>query len=350
MARLTISPIKWEKGQVLILDQRLLPWRIYYLRCKHYRQVANAIKHMAIRGAPAIGIAAAMGIALGISKLRSSKGLEKRFDEICQTIINTRPTAQNLFWAISRMKGAFDDYKNKSLSELKNSLIKEAQDTLDEDIATNKEIGNHGKALIKPDMNILTHCNAGALATGGYGTALGVMRAAWEAGIRFRVIADETRPYLQGARLTCWELAQEGIPVSLITDSTAGYLMSKGRIHLVIVGADRVALNGDTANKIGTYSLAILAKENNIPFYIAAPFSTIDLNLPSGEHIPIEERPGKEVLCIGKRWIVPEGINALYFAFDITPHEYITGIITERGIIKAPYKENIKKMQDTKNK
>jgi len=338
-----IFPIKQEDSQVLILDQRLLPWKVYYLRCKHYQQVANAIKHMTIRGAPAIGIAAAMGIALGVSKLRSSKGLEKRFDKICQTIINTRPTAQNLFWAISRMRQIFNVYKDKSFSELKSSLIKEAQNILDEDIATNKEIGNHGKALIKPGMTVLTHCNAGALATGGYGTALGIIRAAWGAGTKFQVIANETRPYLQGARLTTWELAQEGIPATLITDSTAGYLMSKRRINLVIVGADRIAANGDTANKIGTYNLAVLAKENNIPFYIAAPFSTIDLNLPSGEHIPIEERSGKEVLYMGKRRIVPEGINALYFAFDITPHKYITGIVTEKGIIRAPYEEMIKK-------
>ncbi len=338
-----ISPIKWEGGQVLILDQRLLPWKVSYLRCKHYQQVANAIKHMAIRGAPAIGIAAAMGIALGISKLRSSKGLEKRFDKICKTITSTRPTAQNLFWAISRMRQIFNAHRNKPLSELKNLLIKEAQNILDEDIATNKEIGNHGKVLIKPGMTVLTHCNAGALATGGYGTALGIIRAAWEAGIKIQVIANETRPYFQGARLTSWELAQEGIPVTVITDNTAGYLMSKRKIHLAIVGADRIAANGDTANKIGTYSLAVLARENNIPFYIAAPFSTIDSNLPSGERIPIEERSGKEVFYIGKRRIVPEGINALYFAFDITPHKYITGIVTERGIIRASYKEMIKK-------
>lgn len=337
-----VSPIRWENGEVSILDQRLLPWRVHYIKCKNYRQVANAIRYMAIRGAPAIGIAAAMGIALGIAKLRSTKGLEERFNKICQAMIDTRPTAQNLFWAVSRMRQVFYAHKNRPLPELKGLLIKEAKDILDEDITTNKEIGKNGKALIKPNMTVLTHCNAGALATGGYGTALGIIRAAWEAGVRFRVMASETRPYLQGARLTCWELSQEGIPVTLITDSTAGYLMSRGRIDLVIVGADRIAANGDTANKIGTYSLAVLAKESSIPFYVAAPFSTIDLGLPSGKYIPIEERSGKEVLYIGKRSIAPEGINALYLAFDITPHRYITGIVTEKGIIRAPYKENIK--------
>jgi methylthioribose-1-phosphate isomerase len=279
-----------------------------------------------------------MGVALGIWQLKFPKQLEETFQKICQALADTRPTARNLFWAIERMKKTFYSYKNKPLPELKECLQKEAQNILEEDITTNKHIGYNGKDFIKPGMTILTHCNAGALATGGYGTALGIMRAAWERGIKFKVIADETRPYLQGARLTAWELQQEGIPVTVITDSTAGYLMAQGTIDLVIVGADRIAANGDTANKIGTYTLAILAKAHNIPFYIAAPFSTIDLNIPNGRHIPVEKRPGKEVVYIGKKRICPQGVNALYCAFDVTPAKYITGIITEKGVIEPPFK------------
>lgn len=340
-----VRPIWWEKGTVMILDQRLLPWKTVYLKCTHYRQVARAIKNMTIRGAPAIGIAAAMGIALGIYNLKSARGLENKFYKICQAIAQTRPTARNLFWAIERMKKAFLTYKDRPLTELKQRLCKEAQAILEEDIATNRQIGYHGKNLIKQGMTVLTHCNAGALATGGYGTALGVIRAAWEEGRRFQVIVDETRPYLQGARLTAWELKQEDIPVTIITDSTAGYLMAHRKIDLVIVGADRIAANGDTANKIGTYTLAVLAKAHHIPFYIAAPFSTFDLSLPDGSYIPVEERPGKEVTLIGKKSICPEGVNALYYAFDVTPAEYITGIITEKGIVRYPYERGIKKLQ-----
>ncbi|MDL1970321.1 MAG: S-methyl-5-thioribose-1-phosphate isomerase [Candidatus Desulfofervidaceae bacterium] len=329
----------------MILDQRLLPWKRVYLKCTRYQQVARAIKNMAIRGAPAIGIAAAMGVALGVYNLKSNRNLEGNFDKICQTIIQTRPTARNLFWAIERMKKVFLRHKKKSLSELKQILAKEAQIILEEDIATNRQIGYHGKNLIKMGMTVLTHCNAGALATGGYGTALGVIRAAWEEGMRFQVIADETRPYLQGARLTAWELQQEGIPVTVITDSIAGYLMAQGKVDLIIVGADRIAANGDTANKIGTYTLAVLAKNHGIPFYVAAPFSTFDVNISDGCYIPVEERRGKEVIFIGKKRICPEGVNALYYAFDVTPAEYITGIITEKGIITPPYKEKIKKLK-----
>ena len=339
-----VKPIFWVEGEVAILDQRLLPEKVVYIRCKRYQQVAQTIKNMAIRGAPAIGIAAAMGVALGVWKLKSARRLEERFQKICQTLTNTRPTAHNLFWAIERMKKRFYSHKNSSLPELKRCLQKEAENILEEDIATNRKIGQNGKGLIKPGITVLTHCNAGALATGGYGTALGVLRAAWESGVRFKVIADETRPYLQGARLTAWELQQEGIPVTIITDSTAGYLMSQKKINLVIVGADRIAANGDTANKIGTYSLAILAKHHNIPFYVAAPFSTIDLKIANGQQIPIEKRPGKELAYLGKKCIYPQGVNALYYAFDVTPARYITGIITEKGVIEPPFKKAINRL------
>jgi len=338
-----VRPIWWEKGTVMILDQRLLPWKVVYLKCTHYHQVAKAIKNMAIRGAPAIGIAAAMGVALGIYKLKSVRNLEVCFNRIYQTMLQTRPTARNLFWAMERMKKTFWAYKDKPLSEIKQILYKEAQTILEEDIATNRQIGHYGKNLIKPGMTVLTHCNAGALATGGYGTALGVIRAAWETGIKFQVIADETRPYLQGARLTAWELDQEGIPITIITDSTAGYLMAQGKVDLIVVGADRIAVNGDTANKIGTYTLAVLAKVHQIPFYVAAPLSTFDVNIPNGNHIPIEKRPATEVTYIGKKRICPEGVNAVYYAFDVTPAKYITGIITEKGIISPPYEEKTKK-------
>ncbi|MDL1956943.1 MAG: S-methyl-5-thioribose-1-phosphate isomerase [Candidatus Desulfofervidus auxilii] len=338
-----VKPIWWEEGQVFILDQRLLPEKIVYLKCTTPSQVAAAIRNMAIRGAPAIGIAAAMGIALGVFYFKSNRKIKKRFLTICEMMAKTRPTARNLFWAIERMKSVFNKYhKRLDLTALKKKLVEEAQTILEEDISTNKKIGKYGKSLIKPYMKVLTHCNAGALATGGYGTALGVIRAAWETGIKFEVFADETRPYLQGARLTAWELKEEGIPVTVITDNTAGYLMKQGRIDLIIVGADRIAANGDTANKIGTYTLAVLAKQHHIPFYVAAPFSTIDLGIPDGSYIPIEERKGKEVTYIGKRCICPKGVNAIYYAFDVTPWEYITGIITEKGIFTPPYAEKFK--------
>ncbi len=337
-----VKPIFWQDDAVMILDQRLLPWQIKYLKCTKVQQVAKSIKNMAIRGAPAIGIAAAMGVALGVQGLKSKRGLEKKFDRFCEIIAQSRPTARNLFWALERMKRVFEANKEKSLEELKEMLKKEAQTILEEDIAINKRIGQQGKHLIKPGMTVLTHCNAGALATGGYGTALGIIRAAWEADIKFQVIADETRPYLQGARLTAWELKQEGIPVTVISDNTAGYLMAQGKIDLIIVGADRIAANGDTANKIGTYSLAVLAAKHNIPFYVAAPFSTFDLNIPDGKAIPIEERSGEEVIYIGRKRVCPEGVNALYYAFDVTPVELITGIVTEEGILRPPFKKEIR--------
>jgi methylthioribose-1-phosphate isomerase len=333
-----VKPIFWQDDAVMILDQRLLPWQIKYLKCTKVYQVAMAIKNMAIRGAPAIGIAAAMGVALGVQGLKSKRGLEKNLRRFCDLIAQSRPTARNLFWALERMKKIFESNKEKALEELKEIFKKEAQTILEEDIAINKRIGQHGKRLIKPGMTVLTHCNAGALATGGYGTALGIIRAAWEAGIKFQVIADETRPYLQGARLTAWELKQEGIPVTVIPDNTAGYLMAQGKVDLIIVGADRIAANGDTANKIGTYSLAVLAQKHNIPFYVAAPFSTFDLDIPDGQAIPIEERAGEEVIYIGRKRVCPEDVKALYYAFDVTPAELITGIVTEKGILKPPFR------------
>lgn len=328
-----IKPIFWKEGEVVILDQRFLPHKVIYIRCKKYHQVATAIKNMVIRGAPAIGIATALGIALGIWQLKSSKGLKEGFKKISHSFANTRPTAHNLFWAIERMENAFKAHKDKPLARLKEILIKEAIAILREDISKNKQIGEHGRFLIKPSMTVLTHCNAGALATGGYGTALGVIRAAWDAGIKFKVIVGETRPYLQGARLTSWELQQEGIPISVVTDSSVGYLMAKGKINLVIVGADRIAANGDVANKIGTYTLAVLAKKHHIPFYVAAPLSTFDLTIADGSYIPIEKRSEKEVVYIGKKRTCPEGVSGLYYAFDITPANYISGIITEDGFL-----------------
>ncbi len=340
-----IRPIFWQDDAVMILDQRLLPWKIKYLKCTKVNQVARAIKNMAIRGAPAIGIAAAMGIALGVRNLKNKRDIEKRFVKTLTCIAKSRPTARNLFWAIERMRQVFEKNKGKNLSDLKLVMIKESQKILNEDIETNQKIGYYGKSLISSGMKILTHCNAGALATGGYGTALGVIRAAWEEGKRFEVFADETRPYLQGARLTAWELKEEGIPTTVITDNTAGYLMQRGEIDLVIVGADRIAANGDTANKIGTYTLAVLAKRHRIPFYIAAPLSTFDLSLKTGREIPIEVRSGNEVIKIGKKHICPEGVKALYYAFDVTPAELITGIITERGILKSPFDKVIASLE-----
>jgi methylthioribose-1-phosphate isomerase len=340
-----IKTVEWTGDGVMMVDQRKLPAEELYPVFKTYEEVAWAIKEMVVRGAPAIGVAAAMGIALGTKAITSptTEEFEKQFLHICGTLAATRPTAVNLFWAIDRMKRLFYSLcLAQDWTKLKQALIDEAVKIHSEDIELNRKMGEHGASLIPDNSVILTHCNAGALATAGYGTALGVIRSAIEQGKKVEVFADETRPFLQGARLTAWELHKDGIPVTLITDNMAGHFMKAGKIAAVITGADRIAANGDTANKIGTYSVAVLAKENNIPFYVAAPISTMDLSLSSGEQIPIEERPAEEVTHIKKISIAPEGIRVANPAFDVTPHRYISAIITERGIARPPYQESLK--------
>jgi methylthioribose-1-phosphate isomerase len=332
-----LPTVEWKNGAVRLLDQSRLPGTVEFLDCRDYRMVADAIRHLKVRGAPAIGVTAAMGVALGAQAVTATSYDEfaKAVTGICGELAATRLTAVNLFWAIERMKRKLTELRAKSVSEIKRALIEESQRILDEDIAMNKAMGKHGAALVQSGQTILTHCNAGALATAGYGTALGVIRAAWEEGKKISVLAGETRPVLQGARLTVWELMQDKIPVTLITDSMAGSLMKQGRIHLCIVGADRIAANGDVANKIGTYSVAVLAKAHNIPFYVAAPHSTIDLATPSGDKIPIEQRNPNEVTTLHSGpAIAPAGVEVLNPAFDITPAALITAIITERGVFK----------------
>ncbi|RLG57809.1 MAG: S-methyl-5-thioribose-1-phosphate isomerase [Candidatus Hydrothermarchaeota archaeon] len=336
-----LKTIDLKDEKVVILDQTLLPNEVRYIECETIECIAHAIKRLSIRGAPAIGVAAAFALALtalkNVNKSREAiiKELEKAYD----IIHSTRPTAVNLFWALDRvMKVA------RSSEKPCEAVVKEALRIYHEDIAMNKKLGYYGAELIEDGDVILTHCNAGALATAGYGTALGVIRAAWEQGKRIKVIARETRPLLQGARLTAWELVEEGIPVTVICDSSAGLVMRKHGVTKVIVGADRIASNGDTANKIGTYSLAILAREHRIPFYVAAPTSTIDLNIKSGEEIPIEYRDEKEIIYFNNKRIVAEGAEVLNPAFDVTPAKYISAIITEKGLIAPPYEENIKKV------
>ncbi|MGA3084778.1 MAG: S-methyl-5-thioribose-1-phosphate isomerase [Thermodesulfobacteriota bacterium] len=341
-----IKTIEWKNNRVIMIDQRKLPGQVKVVTCSDYRQVIRAIKTMVIRGAPAIGIAAAMGAALGAKKIKTPNlaDFKVRFNKICQEINRARPTAINLSWAVQRMRNLVENSPVQKIEALKKTLIQEARHMLSEDIANNKRLGFIGQKVIQMRATVLTHCNAGALATGGYGTALGVIRAAKEAGKQIHVIVDETRPFLQGARLTAWELVREHIPITLITDNMAGYLMKKGFIDMVIVGADRIAANGDTANKIGTYSLAVLARGHGIPFYVAASCSTIDLQVKGGEDIPIEERDEKEVTHVGGKRIAPLGIKVLNPAFDVTPHVYLTGIITEKGILKAPYRRSIEKV------
>ena len=342
--------IEWTDDGVRMIDQLLLPSEEVYNTYRTYAEVAEAIRSMVIRGAPAIGVAAAMGVALGVrnSRARTVAELRSEFETIADTISRTRPTAVNLFWAVRRMRELFE----KSLAgegpdaakikRAKTLLVEEGQRVLAEDIAVNQAMGKHGAALLKDSCTVLTHCNAGALATGGYGTALGVIRAAVEAGKQVNVFADETRPFLQGARLTAWELAKDGIPVTVITDNMAGHFMKQSKIQAVIVGADRIAANGDVANKIGTYSVAVLACENRIPFYVAAPLSTIDLSLATGDEIPIEERSPDEVTHWRGIQTAPENVSARHPAFDVTPHRYVTAIITERGIARDPYTESLK--------
>jgi methylthioribose-1-phosphate isomerase len=342
--------IEWTDDGVRMINQTKLPREEVYLTCRDYREVAEAIRSMVIRGAPAIGVAAAMGVALGVKDSQATTVAELRaeFDRIAETISRTRPTAVNLFWAVARMRRIFEDAlagplpDAAKLTAVKSRLVEEAQRVLAEDIAINQAMGRHGAALLPDAGTVLTHCNAGALATGGYGTALGVIRAAVAAGKKLRVFADETRPFLQGARLTAWELAADGIPVTLITDNMAGHFMKQGEIKAVIVGADRIAANGDVANKIGTYSVAVLAHEHGIPFYVAAPISTLDMSLVSGDLIPIEERSSAEVTQLAGIPIAPANVEARHPAFDVTPHRYVTAIVTERGVARPPYTESLK--------
>ena len=342
--------IEWKGNYIRLLDQRRLPGEVRYLKCRDASSVARAIRTMAIRGAPAIGVAAAMGIALAAKKTRpcQPRAFRAAMDRVCDLMGRTRPTAVNLFWAIHRMKQVLDETSFSSLGEIRAKLEAEALRIYGEDIEGNRKIGEYGKALIKDGCGVLTHCNAGALATAGYGTALGVIYAAWSEGKEFKVFADETRPMLQGARLTAWELVQEKIPVTVITDNMAGWLMKRGRISLIVVGADRIARNGDVANKIGTYSLAILAKFHGVPFYVAAPTSTLDLTIASGADIPIEERSPEEVTYFRRKRIAPEKVSAFNPAFDVTPHTLIEGIITEKGIIRKPYERNLRKVLQTR--
>jgi methylthioribose-1-phosphate isomerase len=340
-----LPTIAREDGAVVMIDQRKLPAEEVYVRCETAAEVARAIKTMVIRGAPAIGVAAAMGIALGMrsSKASGTQKFAAEFYKTCELMAGTRPTAVNLFWAIDRMKRTFAAAAGagESVDQIKDRLDHEAQLIHDEDVASCRAMGAYGAAVVPADARILTHCNAGALATAGYGTALGVIRGAVEQGKQVTVYADETRPFLQGARLTAWELVRDGIPTTVITDNMAGALMHQGKVNFVVVGADRIAANGDTANKIGTYSVAILAREHQIPFYVAAPLSTIDLNTPDGQHIPIEERQAREVTHLRGAQLTPAGAAVWNPAFDVTPNALITGIITERGIFRAPYFESL---------
>lgn len=342
-----MKPLEYKDGILRLIDQTKLPTEHEIVECRTYREVADAIVNMIVRGAPAIGVSAAYGIAIGALSICTSSREKffKELDQICEVMRNTRPTAVNLFWAIERIRTKALANKEKTVDEIKKSIVDEAAAMDIEDVETNKKIGVNGSGLIKNGSTILTHCNAGALATCDYGTALGVIRVAHEQGKSVKVIADETRPYLQGARLTAWELQQDGIPVTLICDNMAGHFMKAGKVECAIVGADRIALNGDTANKIGTYSVAVLAKENNIPFYVAAPLSTIDFSIETGEEIPIEERKPEEITHIKGIRVAPEGICVMNPAFDVTPAKYITAIITEKGVVYPPYKENLLKLK-----
>lgn len=338
--------IEWKNNSVIMIDQRLLPGKEVYRTYRDFRGVADGIKKMVVRGAPAIGVAGAMGAALGALKLKAKdhKGFMKGFKAVTALLASTRPTAVNLFWALKRMEKIALENPGLSISALKKKLVQEARAIHAQDIAINRSMGKHGQRLLKDNTTVLTHCNAGALATAGYGTALGVIRAAVEAGKKIRVYADETRPFLQGARLTAWELKKDNIAVTLITDSMAGSMMMKGLVDAVIVGADRIASNGDTANKIGTYSVAVLAKEHKLPFYVAAPLSTIDMALKDGRGIPIEQRDEKEVTRMTGRLIAPKGIKVENPAFDVTPNRLITAIITEKGVVRRPFKTGLKRL------
>jgi methylthioribose-1-phosphate isomerase len=340
-----VKALAWQGDHLLILNQTKLPFEEQYREVRSYTEVAETIKNMEIRGAPAIGAAAAYGYALGALEFEGeAEGLPEHMDKVKTVLAATRPTAVNLFWALRKMEDKYRELQNQDLAKIRQVLIEEANLIAEDDRRMNRLIGEYGNTLVPENANILTHCNTGTLATVEYGTALGIIRAAQEKGKKIHVYAGETRPFLQGARLTTWELLQEGIPHTLITDSMAGYLMQQGKIDLVIVGADRIAANGDTANKIGTYSLAVLAAAHEIPFYIAAPTSTIDLKIAGGEDIPVEERDGREVRMIMGVKVVPDEVQVYNPAFDITPARYISGIITEKGIITSPYSVNLVKM------
>jgi methylthioribose-1-phosphate isomerase len=336
-----VATIQWTAAGVVMIDQTRLPHEERFVTCKTYEEVAEAIKTMVIRGAPAIGVAAAMGVALGALHADPAH-FDEQFETICSTLAATRPTAVNLFWAIDRMRRLYyDQLRGQPVEAVRARLVKECQQVYLEDIAINEAIGRHGAPLVPDGKTVLTHCNAGALATAGYGTALGVIRAAISTGKKIDVFADETRPFLQGARLTVWELQQDGIATTLITDNMAGHFLKSGRIGCVVVGADRIAGNGDVANKIGTYGVAVLAKENGVPFYVAAPISTLDLTLASGDQIPIEQRPSTEVTEVFGVQVAPTGTQVQNPAFDVTPNRYVTGIITEKGVARAPYEESL---------
>ena len=336
-----VKTIEWKNDQVVMLDQRLLPHKEIHRVCRDYKQVAAAIRQMIIRGAPAIGVAAAMGVALGALNSKA-KDFDQDFDEIVSTLAKTRPTAVNLFWALERMKQVYRENRDRGVETVKRLLKIEAQKIYKEDIAANKEMGKLGAELLSDAKHVMTHCNAGALATAGYGTALGVIRALKESGKTFDVLVNETRPFLQGARLTAWELKKEKIAATLVTDSMAGYLMQMGRVDAVVVGCDRIAANGDVANKIGTYPIAVLAQRHGIPFYVAGPTSSIDLNCSTGKDIPIEQRDPREVSHMFGRALAPEGTHVFNPAFDVTSQELISAIITEKGVIHPPYDQNIK--------
>ena len=338
-----IHPVQWRNGTVVLLDQRLLPTQEVYRVYRQHAEVARAIREMVVRGAPAIGVATAMGLALGVRHTHG-QNLGRAFERMCRTFARTRPTAVNLFWAIERMRRAFARARGRSPEVIRELLRQEAMAIYHEDIAANRSLGRFGAELVAPHATVLTHCNAGALATAGYGTALGVVRAAHEGGKEISVFATETRPFLQGARLTAWELKKDRIPVTLITDSMVGHFMSRGVISCVLVGADRVAANGDVANKIGTYTVAVLASRHRIPFYVAAPTTTVDLSCKTGDDIPLEERNGREVTHSGERQLAPSGIKVENPAFDITPHDLISAIITERGVVRTPFSKSLARL------
>ena len=341
-----VPTIEWHGKQIRMIDQRKIPRRLEWHTCRGYMDVVRAIEKMVIRGAPAIGVAAAMGLALGAEKIQASsyRTFRTRFKEMTTRMAQARPTAVNLTWAVDRMTRLVDKMAGRDPAEIKTALRRESETVLAEDIEINRKIGKHGQKLVRRGASILTHCNAGALATGGYGTALGVIRAAHSSGKGVTVIADETRPWLQGLRLTAFELMEDGIPVTVITDNAAGSLMRQGTVDMVITGADRIAANGDVANKIGTYQVAVLAKENKIPFYVAAPLSTIDPNIASGDMIPVEQRNSQEISHFGKKAIGPKDVKTLNPAFDVTPNKYVAGIITEKGVLRPPYRTEIRKV------
>lgn len=338
---MAVRTIEWKNDRVIMIDQRLLPQREVYRVCRSYREVAEAIRSMVIRGAPAIGVAAAMGTALGALAAKE-KDFDREFEKIVSTLAQTRPTAVNLFWALERMRKVYQDHRQGGVANVRKALKAEAQKVYKEDIAANKQLGRYGAQTLGNAKRVMTHCNAGALATAGYGTALGVIRALKESGKKFEVWVNETRPFLQGARLTAWELKKEKIPATLVTDNMVGYLMQQGKVDAVVVGCDRVAANGDVANKIGTYTVAVLAQRHGIPFYVAGPTSSIDIACPTGKDIPIEQRDPKEVSHIFGRELAPKGMKIFNPAFDVTSQELIAAIITEKGVIRPPYRQNIR--------